>query len=77
MEHEQREDCEANLPHLDNRVIAVEPDDAACREEGQGVEDGEDNVANAIAVKVIIHGPVVAIGIKGYHDGCVTIDAVP
>ena len=58
-------------------MIAVIPDHAASDEECQGVEDGEDDVADAISVKVIFHGPVMAIGIEGDHNGGLIVDAVP
>ena len=50
-------------------MISLQPDNATTGEEDEGVDDGEDNVADAIGVKIVHHGPIMAIGVEADHGG--------
>ena len=63
MQNQNRHQSEADLAHLDDWMIAMQPDIDAGDEEGNGVDDGDGNLRDAIAVVVCI-APVVTSSVE-------------
>ena len=53
MHHEHGQEHEGDVPHAEDGMLAVDPGEEACRVEEEGVYDDEDDVGDAIAVKIL------------------------
>lgn len=60
-------ECEADVAHANNGVLAVIPDNATHGIEDKRVDHSKDDVADTEAIVVVMIAPVIAIRVRIYH----------
>lgn len=67
VEHKDGGDGESRASHVDDWVIAPLPENKAADEQEEGIENGEEDEADAPAVEVVVIRPVMPVGIQERH----------
>jgi len=67
MKDKDRDQSEADVTHLDDRVVAMEPDEGTGSVEEEGIDDSEHDLRDAKAIEVHTGRPIVASRIEVDH----------